>query len=78
MKSPRYTAGVVSIYRKYVDRYLEQGRDGYFVEPEDRKMLLDLFDRGGFTDGYCMSTMDGAYGCAGGNRNSGEGKPETL
>ena len=33
MKSPRYTAGVVSIYRKYVDRYLEQGRDGYFVEP---------------------------------------------
>ena len=21
MKSPRYTAGVVSIYRKYVDRY---------------------------------------------------------
>ena len=52
MKSPRYTAGVVSIYRKYVDRYLEQGRDGYFVEPGDRKMLLDLFDRGGFTDGY--------------------------
>lgn len=52
MKSPRYTAGVVSIYRKYVDRYLEQGRDGYSVEPEDRKMLLDLFDRGGFTDGY--------------------------
>ena len=52
MKSPRYTAGVVSIYRKYVDRYLEQGREGYFVEPEDRKMLLDLFDRGGFTDGY--------------------------
>ena len=52
MKSPRYTAGVVSIYRKYVDRYLEQGRDGYCVEPEDRKMLLDLFDRGGFTDGY--------------------------
>lgn len=52
MKSPRYTAGVVSIYRKYVDRYLKQGRDGYRVEPEDRKMLLDLFDRGGFTDGY--------------------------
>ena len=52
MKSPRYTAGVVSIYRKYVDRYLKQGRDDYRVEPEDRKMLLDLFDRGGFTDGY--------------------------
>ena len=52
MKSPRYTAGVVSIYRKYTDRYLDHGREGYHVEPEDRKMLLDLFDRGGFTSGY--------------------------
>ncbi len=52
MKSPRYTAGVVSIYRKYVDRYLEKGRDGYRVDPADKQMLLELFDRGGFTDGY--------------------------
>ncbi len=54
MKSPRYTAGVVSIYRKYVDYYLEHGRDGYKVDPADRRMLLDLFDRGGFTDGYYL------------------------
>lgn len=54
MKSPRYTAGVVSIYRKYVDRYLTYGREGYKVDPEDRKLLLDLFDRGGFTDGYYL------------------------
>lgn len=52
MKSPRYTAGVVSIYRKYVDRYLKSGRKGYHVDPRDKKTLLDLFDRGGFTDGY--------------------------
>ncbi|MDO5416510.1 MAG: DUF3656 domain-containing protein [Lachnospiraceae bacterium] len=52
MKSPRYTAGVVSIYRKYVDRYFKYGRKGYQVSPADRRMLLDLFDRGGFTDGY--------------------------
>ena len=52
MKSPRYTAGVVSIYRKYVDRYLERGRKGYRVDAEDKKMLLELFDRGGFTEGY--------------------------
>lgn len=52
MKSPRYTAGVVSIYRKYTDLYLNQGRDGYKVREEDRKALLDLFDRGGQTDGY--------------------------
>ncbi len=52
MKSPRYTAGVVSIYRKYVDKYLESGREGYRVDPADEKQLLELFDRGGFTAGY--------------------------
>ena len=52
MKSPRYTAGVVSIYRKYVDRYLKEGRKGYHVDQEDRQTLLDLFDRGGLTEGY--------------------------
>lgn len=52
MKNPRYTAGVVRIYRKYLDRYLEYGSEGYYVEPEDKKELLDLFDRGGFTSGY--------------------------
>lgn len=52
MKSPRYTAGVVSIYRKYADLYLEKGREGYRVDAADRKKLLDLFDRGGQTEGY--------------------------
>ncbi len=52
MKSPRYTAGVVHMYRRYVDRFLEKGREGYRVAKEDRQELLDLFDRGGFTDGY--------------------------
>ncbi len=52
MKSPRYTAGVVHVYRKYVDMYFDSGREGYRVDPADRQMLLDLFDRGGFTEGY--------------------------
>lgn len=52
MKSPRYTAGVVSIYRKYVDLYLSRGRGGYHVDAADRKALLDLFDRGGQSEGY--------------------------
>lgn len=52
MKSPRYTAGVVSIYRKYADLYLEKGREGYRVDAADRKKLMDLFDRGGQTEGY--------------------------
>lgn len=36
MKSPRYTAGVVSIYRKYVDLYLKEGRAGYHVDQAER------------------------------------------
>ncbi|MBQ8815113.1 MAG: U32 family peptidase [Lachnospiraceae bacterium] len=52
MKSPQYTAGVASVYRKYVDRYLERGSEGYRVDETDRRVLIDLFDRGGTTDGY--------------------------
>ena len=52
MKSPRYTAGVTEIWRKYLDLYAAEGRSGYRVDPEDRKALLSLFDRGGQTAGY--------------------------
>ncbi len=52
MKSPEYAAGVTSIYRKYVDMYLETGREGYKVSKEDKDRLLMLFDRGGMTKGY--------------------------
>ena len=52
MKSARYTAGVVMIWRKYLDLFKRCGRSGYRVNPEDRKLLLDLYDRGGQTDGY--------------------------
>ncbi len=52
MKSPRYTAGVVSIYRKYLDLLKNKGRDGYKVTDEDLSALHGLFDRGGYTGGY--------------------------
>lgn len=52
MKSPEYAAGVTSIYRKYVDMYLEKGREGYKVDARDKERLLMLFDRGGMTNGY--------------------------
>ncbi len=52
MKAPRYTAGVVSIWRKYLDLYQKKKRAGYKVEKADRKLLLDIFDRGGQTEGY--------------------------
>lgn len=53
MKKPEYTAGVVSIYRRYLDRCLSMGeKETYIVEPEDRKQLFDIYNRGGFTEGY--------------------------
>lgn len=52
MKRPEYAAGVTAVYRKYIDSYLSRGRTGYQVEEEDRRLLLDLFNRGGFSEGY--------------------------
>lgn len=50
MKSPVYTAGVISVYRKYLDM-AEQFNQGllkeYRVLPEDRRILREVFDRGG-------------------------------
>ncbi|MCR5743541.1 MAG: U32 family peptidase [Lachnospiraceae bacterium] len=50
MKKPEYTAGVVSIYRKYVDLLL--GGGAYRVDAEDQRKLFDLFNRDGFSRGY--------------------------
>lgn len=52
MKKPEYTAGVVSVYRKYLDYYMEYGREGFLVSEEDKRILRDLYHRGGFTKGY--------------------------
>ena len=52
MKQPEYAAGVVSIYRKYLDLYLNSGRKAYKVTTADRDSLMTLFNRDGFTDGY--------------------------
>jgi putative protease len=56
MKSPLYTAGVVSVYRKYLDRalqYLDDKAEGkeasYHVRKEDHEILREIYDRGGFT-----------------------------
>lgn len=54
MKNPEYVAGVTRIYRKYLDLY-EKQPENYSVEPEDMKELLQLFNRGGFTEGYYTS-----------------------
>ena len=54
MKRPEYAAGVTSVYRKYLDLY-EKDPDHYQVSEEDRQILLDLYQRDGFNQGYYHS-----------------------
>lgn len=52
MKSPEYVAAVTAMYRKYTDLYLRRGKEQFRVRPEDREMLMDLYNRGGSHTGY--------------------------
>ena len=52
MKKPEYVASVTAMYRKYVDIFLEKGEAGYKVSEEDIKILMDIYNRGSFTEGY--------------------------
>ena len=65
MKKPQYAAAVAFQYRKYADLYLKYYEEcpaeedpaayamkKYRVCEEDRQMLLDLYNRGGFHTGY--------------------------
>lgn len=54
MKKPEYVAGVTSLYRKYTDLYLKNGKEGFHVLPGDRRILMDLYNRGGSTTGYFL------------------------
>ena len=50
MKSAEYAASVTSVYRKYIDRYMETGEAE--VTDQDYEKLLFAGNRSGFTDGY--------------------------
>lgn len=50
MKAPEYVAVVTGIYRKYLDLYAKDGH--YQVDAADLKALNQIFNRGGFTEGY--------------------------
>lgn len=65
MKKPEYAAAVAFQYRKYADLYLKYYEEcpaeedpaayamkKYRVREEDRQMLRDLYNRGGFHTGY--------------------------
>ncbi len=52
MKNPEYVSVVTSIYRKYINMYESKGRAGYSVDKVDINKLMDIYNRGGFTDGF--------------------------
>ena len=56
MKNVTYASKVTSLYRKYVDMYLEKGAKGYSVLSGDIDDLMDIYNRGAFTTGYYNSS----------------------
>lgn len=52
MKRPEYAAGVTAIYRKYIDRYCEEGAVRYQVDKEDLDNLKNLYIRSEIQTGY--------------------------
>ncbi len=56
MKSPEYVATVTRIYRKYIDMYYSS--EEYSIDPEDKLELLQVFNRGGFSEGHLSSSAN--------------------
>ncbi len=61
MKRPEYAAAVASLYRRYTDLYLEHGKE-YYTEylgteacRKEIKKLQDVYNRGGFSEGYAKT-----------------------
>lgn len=58
MKRPEYAAAVAHMYRKYVDLYFELGDEKYdsFLQSDEHREdiinLQDVYNRGGFSEGY--------------------------
>ena len=54
MKTPEYVATVTRIYRKYLD--LAMSKNDFKIDEKDKKDLLQVFNRGGFSNGHLSST----------------------
>ena len=54
MKSPEYVATVTKIYRKYLD--LAYSEKEYKISADDKKDLMQVFNRGEFSNGHLDST----------------------
>lgn len=53
MKSPEYVATVTRIYRKYIDMVLNNY--DFIIDEKDINDLMQVFNRGGFSDGHLDS-----------------------
>ena len=73
MKQPEYAAGVTAVYRKYLDMLAQNGSEGFTVDPEDERVLMDLYNRGGFSTGYYF--MPGGRSMLSGKRPNHAGTP---
>ena len=49
MKTPEYVATVTRIYRKYID--MAEKNEPYIIDENDVKELMQVFNRGGFSNG---------------------------
>ena len=52
MKSAEYVAIITSIYKKYLDMLENAGESSFKVDEADKEILMQAFNRGGFTRGY--------------------------
>ena len=51
LKNPEYVSTVTRIYRKYID-LANSSAEAYEIDENDKKDLLQVFNRGGFSCGY--------------------------
>ena len=77
MKQAEYAAGVVSVYRRCIDRYLNGGKEAYYVKKEEMEYLLNLGNRSGFTNG-CYQQWNGADMIAFDNSSHEKSKAESA
>ena len=56
MKTPEYVATVTRIYRKYLDLALQN--QSINIDEQDKKDLLQVFNRGGFSNGHLSGTAN--------------------
>ena len=52
MKKPEYSAGVTSLYRKYIDLYYKEPDKKHEISREDMEILKSLYLRTGISQGY--------------------------